>query len=82
MGTITDFVVNPAFGRIHFAVLSLSDPSQSGKLTAVPWQLVRPGSDPSTFMLNVDKQKLASAQTFDATSWPDFSQPSWSQQIY
>ncbi|MDB6111056.1 MAG: photosystem reaction center subunit [Pedosphaera sp.] len=80
LGQINDFVVNPASGRIQFAVISLSD--QSGKLTAVPWPLLRPGSDPSTFTLNVDKQKLSSAQTFDASSWPDFSQPGWSQKVY
>jgi hypothetical protein len=80
LGQINDFIVNPASGRIQFAILSLSD--QPGKLTAVPWPLLRPGADPSTFTLNVDKQKLSSAQTFDATSWPDFSQPGWSQKVY
>jgi hypothetical protein len=80
VGQVNDFIVHPASGRIQFAVISLSD--QTGKLTAVPWPLLRPGSDPSTFTLNVDKQKLASAQTFDTTSWPDFSQPSTAQQIY
>ncbi|MDB6017957.1 MAG: photosystem reaction center subunit [Pedosphaera sp.] len=80
LGQINDFVVNPASGRIQFAIISLSD--QSGKMTAVPWSLVKPGSDPSTFTLNADKQKLSSAQTFDATSWPDFSQQDWSQKIY
>jgi sporulation protein YlmC with PRC-barrel domain len=82
LGQINDFVVNPTSGRIQFAILSLSDPSLSGKLTAVPWALVRPGSDASTLTLNVDKQKLASAQTFDASSWPDFSEPTWSHKIY
>ena len=82
LGQINDFVVSPTSGRIQFAILSLSDPSLSGKLTAVPWALVRPGSDASTLTLNVDKQKLASAQTFDASSWPDFSEPTWSHKIY
>jgi hypothetical protein len=80
LGQVNDFIVSPASGRIQFAVISLSD--QTGKLTAVPWPLLKPGTDPSTFTLNVDKQKLASAQTFDTTSWPDFSQPSTAQQIY
>jgi len=82
LGQITDFVIHPASGRIQFAVISLSDPAQAGKLTAVPWQLVRPGTSPNTFMLNADKQKLSTAPTFDATSWPDFSQPTWMQQLY
>ncbi len=80
LGQINDFIVQPTYGRIQFAVISLSD--QSGKLTAVPWQLVQPGTDPTSLTLNVDKQKLSSAQTFDASSWPDFSQPGWSHTIY
>jgi PRC-barrel domain len=80
VGQINDFVINPASGRIQFAVISLSD--QSGKLAAVPWALIRSGSEPNSCTLNVSKQKLDSSQTFDASSWPDFSQPSTSQQIY
>ncbi len=80
VGQINDFVINPTSGRIQFAIISLSD--QSGKLTAVPWALIRSGSEPNTCTLNVSKQKLDSSQTFDASSWPDFSQPSTSQQIF
>jgi sporulation protein YlmC with PRC-barrel domain len=80
LGQINDFIVNPASGRVQFAVISLGD--QSGKLTAVPWQLIRPGTEPNTFTLNTSKQKLDGAQTFDASSWPDFSQSQWSHQIY
>ncbi|MDB6023512.1 MAG: photosystem reaction center subunit [Pedosphaera sp.] len=80
LGQINDFVVNPASGRIQFAVISLND--QAGKLTAVPWQLVKPGADPTTSTLAASKDKLDSAMTFDASSWPDFSQPSTHQQIY
>lgn len=80
IGQINDFVVNPMSGRIQFAVISLND--QAGKLTAVPWQLVRPGADPTSCTLRASKDTLSSTQTFDASSWPDFSQPSTSQQIY
>lgn len=80
IGQINDFVVNPMSGRIQFAVISLND--QAGKLTAVPWQLVKPGSDPTTCTLRTSKDTLSNAQTFDASSWPNFSQPSTSQQIY
>lgn len=82
LGQINDFVVNPSFGRIQFVIISISDPAQIGKMTAVPWMLAKPNSDASSLMLSVDKEKLISAQTFDATSWPDFSQASWSREIY
>jgi hypothetical protein len=42
--------------------------------------VVKP-SGANEFTLDVDKQKLDTAQTFDATSMPDFSS-GWSRQIY
>ncbi len=80
LGQVNDFILQPAFGRIQFVVVSLND--QSGKLTAVPWQLIRRGTDPTACTVVVDKQKLSGAQTFESTSWPDFSQPSTCQEIY
>lgn len=80
LGLINDFVINPTTGHIQYAVISLND--RTTKLTAVPWQLVRRGSDPASCMLNVSKDKLTSAQTFEASSWPDFSQAATEQQIY
>ena len=80
LGQVNDFIVQPTFGRIQFVVVSLND--QSGKLTAVPWQLVRRGTDPATCMVIVDKQKLSGSQTFESTSWPDFSQQSTCNEIY
>jgi len=80
LGQINDFIVQPNFGRIQFAVISLAD--QSGKLTAVPWQLLQPGTETTSFTLNVNKQKLDNAQTFDASTWPDFTQPGWGHSIY
>ncbi len=80
VGQINDFVIYPNAGRIQFAIISLGD--QGGKLTAVPWMLIRSGSEPNTCALNVSKDKLAGSQTFDAATWPDFSQPATSRQIY
>src|SRR5262245_10145438 len=48
VGTIHDMVADPNSGRIHFAILSFSDPALSGKFTAIPWSLLRQES-PNTF---------------------------------
>jgi len=91
LGQINDFVVDPSTGRIEFAVLSLTpggaigkieNTLQRGKLTAIPWTLIRPSGEGQNLTANIDKDKLASAQTFDRSSWPDMSQESWGQQIY
>lgn len=91
LGQINDFVVDPSTGRIEFAVVSLTPEGtigkienalQRGKLTAIPWTLIRPSGEGQNLTANIDKDKLASAQTFDRSSWPDMSQESWGQQIY
>jgi len=82
LGQINDFVVDPTTGRIEFAVLSLSGGANSGKLTAVPWTLIRPSGEGQNLTANIDKDKLSSAQTFDRSQWPDMSQETWGQTIY
>ena len=91
LGQINDFVADPSTGRIEFAILSLTpggaigkieNTLQRGKLTAIPWTLIRPSGEGQNLTANIDKDKLASAQTFERSSWPDMSQESWGQQIY
>jgi hypothetical protein len=76
--------VNPNSGRIEFAVISLTGGADSGKLTALPWPLIKTSGQGATTDLtaNVDKNQISTAQTFDQTQWPDMSQPNWSQSIY
>jgi sporulation protein YlmC with PRC-barrel domain len=84
LGQINDLLVNPANGRIEFAVISLTSGQQNGKLTAIPWQLLRTSGEGQSInvVANVDQSKLATAETFDQTQWPDMSQPTWAQSIY
>jgi sporulation protein YlmC with PRC-barrel domain len=82
LGQINDLVVDPATGRIEFAVISPTGGAQPGKLTAVPWTLLRPSGEASTLTANIEKDKLSTAQTFDRYQWPDMSQETWAQQVY
>jgi sporulation protein YlmC with PRC-barrel domain len=91
VGQIQDIILNPASGRIDFALLSLGtispSPNSSGKLVPVPWALLRAsassqyaaGSEQPTFTLNADQNKLSTAPTVD---WSDLSQSEWRQRIY
>jgi len=84
LGQVNDLLVNPNTGRIEFAVISLQTGAQSGKLTALPWQLLRASGQGQSINLtaNVDQSKISTAETFDQTQWPDMSQPTWAQSIY
>lgn len=90
-GEIQDIIVNPATGRIDFALVSLSaaDTATAGKVVPVPWALLKTSSGSSeyssaspehcTFTLNADASKLSKAPTVD---WTDPSQSEWRQRIY
>jgi sporulation protein YlmC with PRC-barrel domain len=86
LGQIKDILLNLDTGRATFAVLQLSGAvGRSGAYTPVPWALLKPSSttqagEPGTFILNTDKSRLASAQTFD--HWPDYNQQNWAPQVY
>lgn len=100
IGQIEDFVIDPNSGRINFAVVKLSgDLARNGAYTPIPWPMVaRAGADlnrkgePKTLVLNVDRNKLASAQKFNVERWPekysvssspDKARPvTWGQDVY
>lgn len=84
LGQINDLIVDPTTGRLEFAVIALQGGEQTGKLTAIPWTLVRASGEGQMQNLtaNIEKSKLSTAQTFERSQWPNMSQENWGQQIY
>ena len=82
LGMIQDLVFNPATRQVDFAVISLVTPNEAGKLTAVPWPLLRTSAEPGRVVATVDRSRITAAPTFEAGNWPDFSQASYSQRLY
>lgn len=80
IGQLKDIVLHPQSGKAEFAIISLSLPNQSDKLTAVPWQLVKM-SDDNRLMLSTDRNKLMSATTFETSQWPEFDM-AYNQRVY
>lgn len=86
LGRITDLMVDPQNGRIAFAVLS-----RGGvwgiplRFAAVPFSALTPGT-PShakiAYLLDISKEKLASAPTFSRDQWPDVANREWGAEVY
>jgi sporulation protein YlmC with PRC-barrel domain len=72
VGKIHDLILLPDSGEIEFGLLSLSLPEQSGKFTAVPWELLR-AKEGNVYMLNTEREKLLSAKMWDKSATIDFS---------
>ena len=80
IGQLKDIVLQPQSGKADLAIISLSMPDQTDKLTAVPWQLITV-TDPNRLMVNADRAKLMSATTFQPTYWPEFD-TAYNQRVY
>ncbi len=84
LGTIDDFVVDVRTGKVQYAAMSVGGVFGIGdKLLAVPFSELKfdHGQDEMFFVLNLAKDKIASAPGFDKSDWPDFADPNWSQKI-
>lgn len=91
VGKIENFAIDPASGRIRYAVLSFGGLLGMGnKLFAVPWKaltLVSKGTTSENtqreehYVLDVSKEALKSAPGFDNRSWPDFADSNWTEKI-
>lgn len=68
LGKITDLVINRADGRIAFAVLSHGD---SKNLIAVPISAF--AFSEGKVALDISRDRLATAPSFDAANWPNIS---------
>jgi len=82
LGRIEDIVIDPS-GNIQYAVVSLNDGfGAPGRLFAVPWPLF--GASPSRdwILLNMDRERLLRAPSFDRNNWPDTADPVWRRALY
>jgi len=83
IGKIEDVVVNPDTGAVTFGILS-SDGwlGIRDRYVAVPWSLLGFSPNRDYVLLDVDKNVLESAPSFDRAQWPDLSDPAWRSRVY
>jgi sporulation protein YlmC with PRC-barrel domain len=91
LGKIEDLVIDPAAGKVRYAVLSFGGIMGIGdKFFAVPWRelnLVSKGESTSGTekerycTLDVSKEALKAAPGFDKDNWPNFADANWSATI-
>jgi len=82
VGEIKDAMVDLKSGRVPFAILSLSGAGIDNRLIAVPPAALQTGTEENRFVLNIDKEKLKTAPSFERNQWPNFSSPEWRTKVY
>jgi sporulation protein YlmC with PRC-barrel domain len=82
LGKIDDLVLDEETGRVVYAILSFGGFLGMGnRLIAVPWNSLRLKGNQKTFILNIDKETLRHAPSFDKEHWPDMDLPGWRERV-
>jgi hyperosmotically inducible protein len=83
IGTVDNLLVDISSGRLVAVIVSSGGfLGMNNELSAVPPAALRLTEDRSALHLDATKETLADAPHFKADRWPDFSQPSYSDNVY
>ncbi len=83
LGTIKEIMIDTQTNTVAYYVLSFGGVLGMGdKLFALPPEAVSLDKAKKCFILDVDKERLKSAEGFDKDNWPNMADPSFRQSIY
>ena len=83
LGKVEDFMLDLEAGRIAYAVVNYGGLMGVGnKLFAVPWNAFKLDTDDHTFVLEVERDVLDSAEGFDKNNWPDMADRDWGRRTH
>lgn len=83
LGTIQEIILDKVEGQVRYVVLSFGGIfGLGGKLFALPWKSLHFDEERDCFILDVDKEKLINAPSFDKENWPTFSDRKWGESIH
>jgi sporulation protein YlmC with PRC-barrel domain len=82
VGEIEDLVVNLSDGSIHYAVLEFDRAwNPNDKLVALPMSSLQPAARGNDLTINMTRERLASAPSFDNRQWPDMADSSFRNRV-
>ncbi len=83
LGKVEDIMVDLESGRISFVVITTGGMlGRDSRLFAVPWEALRISMHDKKFILNVTKETLDNAPSFNRNNWPDLANLSWLREVY
>jgi hypothetical protein len=82
LGRIEDLIVDQSGGRIMFGVMSCGGFLGIGsRLIAVPWNMLTFDSSTGRFNLNLDKETLLNAPSFNRDDFTDLTDREWQRHV-
>jgi len=81
-GTVKDILIDPSANRVEYAVLSTTKAAGvNDRYVAVPWTEFSETRDGKDLAIDVDKDRLAKAPSFDGSQWPNLSDRSFWERV-
>jgi hypothetical protein len=81
LGTIQDLMVG-VDGRLKYAILSHGGFLGIGDvLIPIPFGSLTAGDEKGTAVIDIDRQTLEKALSFETKTWPDFATAEWEEKI-
>jgi len=81
LGKIDELVIGTD-GTITYAIMSHGGFLGIGdKLIPIPWKAVKQGKDDNSLIVNIARETLEKAPSFDPKEWPNFTEPDWRKRI-
>lgn len=82
IGEIENLVLDVKKGELAYAIVGVGGFLGVGeKSVAVPWERLQPGSEPQSFVMNVDRQTLESAPSVDVENLAQLDDPQSRREI-
>ena len=84
LGKIEELMLDLEKGRVAYAVLSMGSlgVGMGEKLFAIPFEALKLDATREHFTLDVDKDKMRNAPSFDKNNPPQASDRTWGAQVY
>ncbi|REL32927.1 PRC-barrel domain containing protein [Rhodohalobacter sp. SW132] len=83
IGDIKDLMINPAKANVEYAVLEFGGFLGIGsKYFAIPLEALQFSEKEEKIMLDVNKEKLENAPSFDKDNWPSSADPEFVNSVY
>ena len=83
LGKIEDLAMDAQTGNLQYAILSFGGLLGMGnKLFPIPWSALGITASGDHLLVDIDKDALRSAPSFDRDLWPNLADPVWAQRMH
>lgn len=83
LGEIKELAIDNEDGRLMYAIVKIGGGfMKSGKLYAVPWDVLQMSKDAHVLLLDFDRGELENVPTFDEHNWPNMTDRHWGAAVY